>query len=81
MASTKTASLQPFPLAPGVVPTTLNQAFGTSVAEVMFNPTDNTHISVVGNGIVKMLRYQEGAFKPMAVQKFELRVSKLSFLS
>jgi hypothetical protein len=74
MASTKTASMIPFPLAPGVVPTASNQAFGTAVYEVMFNPTDNTHISVVGNGIVKMLRYQEGTFKPMAVQKFEQRV-------
>lgn len=75
MASTKTASIHPTPLPMGVPQTSANASFGTAVYQVMFNPTDNSQVSVVGNGIFKLLRYQEGAFKPVSLQKFEMRVS------
>lgn len=72
MASIKTATNATLSNATGQLPASAN--FGTSVAQVTFNPNDNTHVCVVGNGIIKMFRYQEGAFKPLPVQKVEQRV-------
>jgi hypothetical protein len=50
--------------------------FGTEVTQVSFCPSDNTSLCVVGNGIFKLFRYQEGSLKQLPIQKFELRVKK-----
>ncbi|KAJ3031229.1 Cilia- and flagella-associated protein 57, partial [Rhizophlyctis rosea] len=44
---------------------------GSVVHQVSFNPTDNTQLCVVGNGIFKLFRYQEGMLKAFAFQKTE----------
>lgn len=41
------------------------------VYSVTFNPQDNTHLCVTGNGIFKMFRYQEGTLKSIATPKME----------
>ncbi|KAI8811436.1 quinon protein alcohol dehydrogenase-like superfamily [Cladochytrium replicatum] len=43
------------------------------VYQVSFNPNDNTQLCVVGNGIFKMFRYQEGTLKPLTFQKIETK--------
>lgn len=48
---------------------------GNAVHQVSFNPTDNTQLCVVGNGIFKLFRYQEGMLKAFAFQKTEQKVS------
>ncbi|KND04574.1 uncharacterized protein SPPG_00295 [Spizellomyces punctatus DAOM BR117] len=48
-------------------------AFGSVVYEVSFNPTDNTQLCVIGNGIFKLFRYQEGVLKAFAIQKGDLK--------
>ncbi|KAJ3172248.1 Cilia- and flagella-associated protein 57 [Geranomyces variabilis] len=46
-------------------------AFGSVVYQVSFNPSDNTQVCVIGNGIFKLFRYQEGLLKLFSVQKLE----------
>ncbi|KAI8585396.1 WD40-repeat-containing domain protein [Geranomyces variabilis] len=46
-------------------------AFGSVVYQVSFNPSDNTQVCVIGNGIFKLFRYQEGFLKLFSVQKLE----------
>ncbi|KAJ3044625.1 Cilia- and flagella-associated protein 57 [Rhizophlyctis rosea] len=46
-------------------------SLGGVVHQVSFNPTDNTQLCVVGNGIFKLFRYQEGMLKAFAFQKME----------
>merc|ERR1711937_767757 len=41
------------------------------IHQVMFNPHDNTQVSVVGNGIFKLFRYSETTLKPFAYQKLD----------
>ena len=38
------------------------------------NPNDSGQIAVIGHGIIKILRYQEGSFKTMPIQKTESKV-------
>ncbi|KAI8907767.1 WD40-repeat-containing domain protein, partial [Powellomyces hirtus] len=45
--------------------------FGSVVYQVSFNPSDNTQLCVIGNGIFKLFRYQEGMLKLFSVQKLE----------
>jgi cilia- and flagella-associated protein 57 len=52
----------------------VKDVFGTSIYQISFNPTDNTQLCVVGNGIFKLLRYSEGTLKPLNIQKIEPRV-------
>lgn len=47
---------------------------GSVVHQVSFNPTDNTQLCVVGSGIFKLFRYQEGMLKAFAFQKTEPKV-------
>ena len=49
---------------------------GSVVHQVSFNPTDNTQLCVVGNGIFKLFRYQEGMLKAFAFQKTEPKVGQ-----
>lgn len=42
-----------------------------AVHQVSFNPQDNTQICAVGDGIFKLLRYNEGSLKQFAFQKTE----------
>jgi len=41
------------------------------ITQISFNPQDNTQICVVGDGIFKLLRYNEGSLKQFAFQKNE----------
>eukprot|EP00051_Salpingoeca_urceolata_P005695 m.76025 g.76025 ORF g.76025 m.76025 type:complete len:1203 (+) comp14501_c0_seq2:245-3853(+) len=43
----------------------------TPVYHVSFNPQDNTHICVTGQGIFKLFRYVEGNLKQLAFTKLE----------
>ncbi|KAJ3330947.1 Cilia- and flagella-associated protein 57 [Blyttiomyces sp. JEL0837] len=58
------------PSAPGAIK---DHAFGSCIYQVSFNPTDNTQICVVGNGIFKLFRYSEGFLKQVPFPKFEPR--------
>ncbi|KAJ3089419.1 Cilia- and flagella-associated protein 57 [Quaeritorhiza haematococci] len=49
------------------------EGIGNTVYQVSFNPNDSTQVCVVGNGIFKCLRYQEGLLKPMPFPKMEAR--------
>ena len=40
--------------------------------QISFNPQDNTQLCVVGQGIFKLFRYNEGNLKQFAFQKSEL---------
>eukprot|EP00061_Rhincodon_typus_P006458 g27121.t1 len=40
---------------------------------ISFNPQDNTQICLVGDGILKLLRYSDGNLKQTNFQKFELQ--------
>ncbi|KAJ3293662.1 Cilia- and flagella-associated protein 57 [Borealophlyctis nickersoniae] len=80
MAQVRTASLPsshtaaaPAGGAPSTVSnTTVGQGqLGGVVYQVSFNPTDNTQLCVIGNGIFKLFRYQEGGLKAFAFQKTE----------
>ncbi len=42
---------------------TANLQPGATVAQVSFNPQDNSQICVVGNGLLKMYRYADGVLK------------------
>ncbi|KAJ3005843.1 Cilia- and flagella-associated protein 57, partial [Thoreauomyces humboldtii] len=44
---------------------------GSAVYQVSFNPSDNTQLCVIGNGIFKLFRYQEGLLKLFSIQKME----------
>ncbi|XP_067892983.1 cilia- and flagella-associated protein 57 isoform X2 [Heterodontus francisci] len=54
----------------GVMKTTTN---ANPIYQVSFNPQDNTQICVVGNGVLKLLRYADGNLKQTNFQKFELQ--------
>jgi hypothetical protein len=49
-------------------------AFGGAIHQISFNPTDNTQLCVVGNGVFKLFRYSEGLLKPLTFPKVESRV-------
>ena len=42
-----------------------------AVYRVTFNPNDNTHLCVTGDGILKMFRYSDGNLKQLAIQKLD----------
>ncbi|GCB74184.1 hypothetical protein scyTo_0003271 [Scyliorhinus torazame] len=54
----------------GVMKTTTN---ANPVYQISFNPQDNTQICVVGDGVLKLLRYSDGNLKQTNFQKLELQ--------
>ncbi|XP_038649881.1 cilia- and flagella-associated protein 57 [Scyliorhinus canicula] len=54
----------------GVMKTTTN---ANPIYQISFNPQDNTQICVVGDGVLKLLRYSDGNLKQTNFQKFELQ--------
>jgi hypothetical protein len=44
------------------------------VYSISINPSDNTQIAVTGNGIIKILKLQEGTLKTLPIQKLEQKV-------
>ena len=50
-----------------------------SVAEVAFHPKDETVISVVGSGLLRLFRYQDGQLKPIATPKVDNKVPRRLF--
>ncbi|KAI8825817.1 WD40-repeat-containing domain protein [Fimicolochytrium jonesii] len=44
---------------------------GSAINQVSFNPSDNTQLCVIGNGIFKLYRYSEGLLKQFSFQKVE----------
>jgi hypothetical protein len=76
-------------VAPGVAPTRDQQkdlGLGTVVYQwyllivlliSLMNPSDNTQISVVGNGIFRIYRYTEGALKVTVSPKIDQRVKHM----
>ncbi|XP_072430665.1 cilia- and flagella-associated protein 57 isoform X1 [Chiloscyllium punctatum] len=54
----------------GVMKTTTNT---NPIYQISFNPQDNTQLCVVGDGVLKLLRYSDGNLKQTNFQKFELQ--------
>lgn len=55
----------------------VNAAAGNTlnVHAVSFNPHDNSQVCVVGNGVLKLLRYSEGSLKQIGFFKAENKVA------
>ena len=58
----------------GVMSMGAGSGFGNAVYQISFNPTDNTQLCVIGNGLFKLYRYSEGMLKLLPTQKMEPRV-------
>ncbi|CAI9739315.1 ciliaflagella57-likeassociated and flagella-associated 57-like [Octopus vulgaris] len=50
---------------------TVNPQSKPIIYQVCFNPQDNTHIGVIGNGVLRSFRYSEGNLKPFNFPKIE----------
>lgn len=53
--------------------------FGQVVYQCAINPSDNSHVSVIGNGIFKMFRLSEGIFKVQPTGKIEQKVHVIAY--
>ncbi|OAF69544.1 WD repeat-containing protein [Intoshia linei] len=43
------------------------------VSQISFNPQDNTQVCIIGQGVFKIYRYNENAFKQVSFQKIEIQ--------
>ncbi|KAJ3319152.1 Cilia- and flagella-associated protein 57 [Boothiomyces sp. JEL0866] len=75
LASIKTVNIveKNLPIIAGAVKEQKDSLLGTTVCQCLMNPTDNTLMSVIGNGIFKIFRYAENALKLVASPKIEQR--------
>ncbi|GAB1610641.1 cilia- and flagella-associated protein 57-like, partial [Argonauta hians] len=50
---------------------TTNPQTNPNIYQVCFNPQDNTHVGVIGNGVLRSFRYSDGNFKPFNFPKID----------